>query len=321
MDSAEPAIELDGVTKRFGERVVLDAITLRVPRGRMHGLIGLNGAGKTTAIRVLLGLLAPNGGRARVLGRASAKVATLCGRLAAALHGTGVDGQLTCHDNLRAHALRHGRRGVDCAAALARLGLSHVASRRAAQVSQGERQRLTLARALLLRPEAIVLDEPLTHLDPGAVQRTLDVLRAEVREHGVTVLLSSHQLEHVERSVDSLALIHGGRVVKDGAVADLLAAERSSIIVTVDAPDRALSILRASPLVASAEASTDGLTVARPRARLRVILRQTDPAPLNRALVEAGIAVSELSAERRTLDEAFRAITAAPLAPGAEASR
>ncbi len=316
MRSPDAVLELEDVTVRFGARVVLDRLSLAIPRGNLFGFIGLNGAGKTTSLRVLLGLLAPDAGASRVLGVSSRSVARLGPRLGAQLHGTGVDPWLTCTDNLRAHAIRCGRRGVDCGAALARLGLSHVAHRPAAHVSQGERQRLTLARALLLEPEVIVLDEPLTHLDPGAVQSMLEVLKDHVQRHGATVLLSSHQLEHVERSADHLALIHGGRIVRQGAVSELLAAERSVVIVAAAPGANALAALRASPLVLSAEPIGNGVDAAVPR--FRVVLRDADPARLNAALVSSGIAVSELATERRSLDEAFRAITSRPPEPVAE---
>jgi ABC-2 type transport system ATP-binding protein len=299
------AIECQGVRKRFGKLTVLDGLDLAVPEGTLYGLIGLNGAGKTTTLSTILGLLRPDAGTCRVLGTDSSRIASLRGRVGAALHRPGIEPQLTILENLRLHALRHGRTGVrgpELLALLERLELTHLKDRRAAKLSQGERQRLALARAVLLRPDLLVLDEPLTHLDPGAVHGVLDFLTDEVRTRGATVLLSSHQLEHVERAAHRLAVLHEGRVLMEGTMLDLLTAGlggRAEFLVGATPAEDALRVLRAHPLVADVvEAGSDGL--------LKIALREARPEVVNAALVAAGVRVALLRPVEVTLNDLFR---------------
>ena len=296
------AIELRSVRKRFGAREVLRGFDLAVPRGVLYGLIGLNGAGKTTSLRVALGFLAADAGDVRVLGVRSRELHTIAGRVGATLHLAGLDPRLTARENLRLHALLHDRRDVDVDGMLDRLGLDHLRGRRVGGVSQGERQRVALARALLLRPDVLLLDEPLTHLDPGAVDHVLTVLREEVDQRGASVLLSSHQLEHVERSSDRLALIHGGQVLMDGTMEELLAAAGRRIWVVAGPEERACAVIR----------GFDGVTDVTIRSRrdvevdLLVDANGLDAAALNAALHREGVRVSALAPEQQSLDRVFR---------------
>jgi ABC-2 type transport system ATP-binding protein len=169
-----------------------------------------------------------------------------------------------------------------------------------ARLSQGERQRTALARALLFDPELLVLDEPLTHLDPGAVFGVLDVLKEAVRARGATVLLSSHQLEHVERSTDRLALMHRGRVRLEGSTA-VLVAGAGTVVIRAEPRDAAARALALGPDVSEVKAPTadDG-----PDACFHV--RTTLPAAeLNARLHAAGCRVGYLAPARRSLDELF----------------
>jgi len=307
MTMTKAAIELAGIGKRFGRSEVLKGLDLAVPQGSLYGLIGLNGAGKTTTLSILLGLLRPSVGTARILGVDAARVATLDGRLGAALHRVGLEPHLTVRDNLTLHALRHGRRRVDGDGSdtihrlLERLELAHLSRRRAAKLSQGERQRLTLARAVLLRPDVLVLDEPLTHLDPGAVQGVLDLLVSEVKERGTTVLLSSHQLEHVERVAHRLAVLHRGRVLLEGTMHDLLVGGfggQATYIVGVSDPGAARSVLEQHERVA--RVTTEG-----PPGLLSVTLSEPKPELISQMLHAAGLSVTLLRPEQISLNDLF----------------
>ena len=304
----QPVIQLSSVSKRMGGKVVLDQVDLCVPRGTLFGLIGLNGAGKTTLLRIALGCLRPDAGDAKILDQSAHRLAAVSGKVGAALHGTGLDASLTARENLQLHAFHHGRGGrgrVDPSSILKRLDLETIARRRVSKLSQGERQRLALARALMLEPEVLILDEPLTHLDPGAVEGMLDLLRDEARRRGVAVLLSSHQLEHVERSAGQFALLHRGKMLLSGTMDELL-----------ESTERSLQ-LEAAPS-AGAQAVLDrllgpGRAVLGPDAKgaagagcFEVALGDADPADLNAALQEAGVRVRRFAPERRTLHQSFR---------------
>lgn len=294
------AIRLSALVKRFNGRAVLDGVDLDVPTGNLFGLIGLNGAGKTTVLRIALGLLRPDQGSAWVLDTPVSRLHTLSGRVGAAQHGVGLEPQLTARDNLRLHAHLHGRPRVDPSPLLKRLELSHLAGRRVARLSQGERQRLNIARALLLRPDVLLLDEPLTHLDPGAVDGVLELLAEEVRERNATILLSSHQLELVERAADGLALIHRGRVLLDGTMKSLLSATGSTLLLEVDRVDDAERLLAAHDHV------EEVTRVGAESGQLRVRITTPCSAELNSQLHTAGVRVSLLAPERRTLTDLFR---------------
>lgn len=312
----EWAVEARDVHKAYGANSVLRGLELVVPRGHIVGFIGLNGSGKSTMLAVLLGLLRADRGDVRVLGTEPQRVATLGGRVGVALHRPGLDVDLSVRQNLRIHALRYGKSSTRPDAALDRLDLARLADRRVAKLSQGERQRLALARALLLEPELLVLDEPLTHLDPGAVHGVLDVL-VEQRARGATVLLSSHQLDHVERIADRIALLHRGRVVLDGTVRDLLTGKsgQSTYLVGVRQGDQRL-VLDGIDVVAAHEeigvGERERLAPSldfRSCALFRVRLLTDAPERLNAQLVARGLGVTLLRPERASLDELFTRVT------------
>lgn len=316
----ELAVEARDVHKAYGANSVLRGLELVVPRGHIVGFIGLNGAGKSTMLAVLLGLLRADRGLVRVLGREPTRVASLSGRVGVALHRPGLDVDLSVQQNLRIHALRYGKSAVAPDAVLERLDLARLRSRRVAKLSQGERQRLALARALLLEPELLVLDEPLTHLDPGAVHGVLDVL-VEQRTRGSTVLLSSHQLDHVERIADRIAVLHRGRVVLDGTVAELLTGKSGQPAYLVALRGGSLSAFEGLDGIAAREEVARG-----ERERLapsidfasttlfRVRLVADTPERLNAQLVARGFGVALLRPERASLDELFARVTASEVA-------
>ncbi|WP_062465892.1 ABC transporter ATP-binding protein [Demequina maris] len=219
------AIEVRGLEKSYGELAVLRGVDLEVPRGRIVALLGANGAGKTTLVRVLATLLRADAGVASVAGH---DVATAAADVRAALGLTGqfaaVDEILTGRENLVmvARLRRLPDAGATADALLARLGLAEAAHRRVGTWSGGMRRRLDIAMSLVGEPEVIVLDEPTTGLDP---QARLDVWAAvrELADGGTTVLLTTQHLEEAERLADRIAILHEGRILVDGTLAELQA--------------------------------------------------------------------------------------------------
>ena len=209
------ALVLDDVSHAFGGRVALDHLTLTVRPGRVTALIGLNGAGKTTALRALAGRLRPAGGTARILGHdpadLPADVATRFGHLV----GTPlVYPELTVTENLRCAARLHGQSGQAAAAgtslAVGRMGLDPWRHARARTLSMGNHQRLGIACATLHRPIALILDEPTSALDPQGVVLVRELVRG-MADDGAAVLVSSHHLDEVARIADEIVVLHGGR--------------------------------------------------------------------------------------------------------------
>ena len=215
-------LELDGLTRRFGETVALRGLSFEVPEGSLYGFVGRNGAGKTTAMRIILGVLAADAGEVRWRGRPLDREARR--RFGYMPEERGLYPKMRVLDQLVHLARLHGfgaaeaRRSSE--ALLKRLGLAERAGDRTEALSLGNQQRVQLAAALVHDPELLVLDEPFSGLDPVGVDVLAAVLLERVR-NGVAVLFSSHQLELVERLCDAVAIIEGGRLVASGPVAAL----------------------------------------------------------------------------------------------------
>jgi ABC-2 type transport system ATP-binding protein len=300
------AIETTGLTKRFGARTALDGIDLRVPRGSAFGFLGPNGAGKTTIIRTLLGLTAANAGTMQVLGYpVPLERAQALRRVGAIVEEPRFHPNLTGRENLRlVAAVRGPETRARIEPALARVGLSDRAGNKVKSYSMGMRQRLGVARCLLADPLLLILDEPTNGLDPGGIQEFREMIRAMVEQEGRTVFISSHLLDEVEKTCDAAAIVDRGKIVTQGAIADLAAGggARHELILGVDAADRALGMLRASELVAEARPDDEGI---------RVVLtgEPQSAAQLNAELVRAGVGVTRLEPVRHSLEQRFLQVT------------
>jgi ABC-2 type transport system ATP-binding protein len=218
-------IEAESLTKRYGRVTVVDHIQFAVGPGEIFGLLGPNGAGKTTTILMLLGLTEITSGTLRVLGHDPMREPLAVKRRVGYMpDAVGFYDQLSARENLAYTAKLMGiprvERGPRIAAALARVRLADVADKRVGTFSRGMRQRLGLAEIIVKRAEIAVLDEPTSGLDPQSSVEFLDLIR-ELKADGVTILLSSHLLDQVQRVCDRVALFQAGRIVLRGAVADL----------------------------------------------------------------------------------------------------
>ncbi|HET9311181.1 MAG TPA: ATP-binding cassette domain-containing protein [Actinomycetota bacterium] len=235
-DTRQPAIEVVGLTKRFGEITAVDALSFTVERGQITGFLGPNGAGKTTTMRVLLGLAKPTEGDALVLGRRYASLDRPAARVGALLESTGFHPGRAGRAHLRI-AARSGR--IDLArvdAVLDQVAMREYADRRAGGYSSGMRQRLGLATALLGDPEVLVLDEPGNGLDPAGVAWLRGFLRA-FADAGRTVLVSSHLLAEMAQTVDRLVVIDHGRLIREGPVESITSTIAHDVVVrSPDAP-------------------------------------------------------------------------------------
>jgi ABC-2 type transport system ATP-binding protein len=309
------AIETSGLTKRFGERTALDGIDLQVPRGCAFGFLGPNGAGKTTMIRTLLGLTRANAGSMQLLGHpVPAERAQALARVGAIVEEPRFHPYLSGRENLRLIAAVRGpqtRERIE--PALARVGLSDRADHKVKSYSMGMRQRLGVARCLLADPLLLILDEPTNGLDPGGIQEFREMIRAMVEHEGRTVFVSSHLLDEVEKTCDAAAIVDRGKIVTQGAIADLAAGGdvHHELILGVEDVGLALSTLEASELVREVRRDDGGV---------RVVLSggPETAAQLNAALVGAGVGVMRLEPVRHSLEQRFLEVTSrldAPVAP------
>ena len=242
IDGADPleaavdaAIQVDGLVKRYGERVVLDGVSVSVSRGELVALIGPNGAGKTTTVEIIEGYRRRDGGSVRVLGEDPGNGGPrLRARVGLMLQGGGIDPRAEPRETL----VQYGRFHADPREAdelLDLVGLRAVARTRFRRLSGGERQRLGLALALVGRPEVLVLDEPTAGMDPEARAATRAIV-ADLRASGVAILLTSHDLGDVERMADRVAVLVGGRIIAAGTPAELVSRARPQLRFSLDRP-------------------------------------------------------------------------------------
>jgi len=297
-------IRTDGLTKRYGRVVAVDGIDLDVPEGDRFGFLGPNGSGKTTTVRMLLGLVHPTAGRIEILGHPMPKaVREALPHVGAMVEGPAFVPHLPGRVNLslidqagRGGSRRTRARRIDVV--LGQVGLDEVDSRAVKTYSLGMKQRLGLAAALLRKPRLLILDEPTNGLDPAGIREIRDLL-IELNEQGTTVFLSSHLLAEVEQLCSRAAIVHQGRLVAQERVADLLV-PTGRVRISTPHPSVAHQVVGAlnGPTMLDADGG-----------RLVVHLDGMTPGELNNRLVTAGVTVDELVVERPNLEDVFLALT------------
>jgi ABC-type multidrug transport system ATPase subunit len=290
-------LETRGLGKRYGERILaVDQLNMRVRRGEVYGFLGPNGAGKSTTLRMLLGLIRPTSGTATVLGAPPGAPEGLA-RIGALVETPAFYPFLSGRDNLRLLARHAGVSETRIPVVLEEVDLTARAGDRFATYSLGMKQRLGVAAALLKDPELLILDEPTNGMDAAGMAEMRTFIRS-LGQSGRTVLLSSHLMGEVEQVCDRVGVIRGGRLVGEGTLDELRG--RAGLRVRAEPLALAQRVLAALAPVERVAVSDGGLLLtAEPTAAARI----------NRALVEAGIAVSELRQERASLEQVFLELT------------
>jgi len=289
-------IETNDLTKRYRDLVAVDRLTLRVRRGEVYGFLGPNGAGKTTTLRMLLGLVRPTSGVASVLGSSPGSSEALA-NIGALIEAPGFYPFLSGRDNLRVMAGHARVKPERVDVVLDEVGLNGRANDRFRTYSQGMKQRLGVASALLKDPDVLILDEPTTGLDPKGMAEMRGFIGGLGRR-GRTVLLSSHLMTEVEQVCDRVGVIDRGVLVKEGSVDELRG--DAVLLVRAEPLEHAGRVVGGLPGVAA---------VARGDGTLRVTADPAAAAAIVRALVGAGVAVTELRPERASLEDVFLNLT------------
>lgn len=272
-----------------------------VPAAGVYGFLGPNGAGKTTAIRMLLGLIRPDAGEVRLFDQPlQSNRRTLMSRVGALVESPSLYPHLTGRENLEVtrRLLGSPRKLIDVA--LETIRLTQDADRRVREYSLGMRQRLGLALALLNEPELLILDEPTNGLDPAGIHEMRDLIRRLPAEFGVTVFLSSHLLAEVEQIASHIGIIHEGKLLFQGPLADLQARQQAQLLIGVRQLDEAISCLMNA-----------GWNVQRSRDEmLSVPAKETEDAVrINRLLVDHRLEVFHLALSQSSLEDIFLTLT------------
>jgi ABC-2 type transport system ATP-binding protein len=295
-------VSTHGLTKHYGDVHAVVGLDLDVRRGEIYAFLGRNGAGKTTTIRMLLGLVWPTSGEVRILGtRITPGESNVFSRVGYLVETAAAYPNLTVRENLdiQRRLTRAPRTAVE--EALELLGLSGSADRRAGQLSLGNKQRLSLARALLHRPALLILDEPANGLDPAGIVEIRELLKQLADESGVTVFMSSHILAEVAHLADRIGIVHEGHLLQELDYDELLSRTRRYIEVGVSDPDRAAALLSECLGIESIEQAPEGA--------LRLFAGLDRSAEVARILVEAGLDLTRLVLVQEDLEAYFMRLT------------
>jgi ABC-2 type transport system ATP-binding protein len=295
-------IETERLVGGYGKSVVLREVSLRVPRACIYGFLGPNGAGKTTALRMLLGLLRPVSGEIRLFGESlNGALPGILRRVGSLIEQPSLYDHLTGMENLEIARRLKGLTPADAGRAIDALGVGEYIGQRVREYSRGMRQRLGAAIAVLGNPELLVLDEPMNGMDVNGLRTFRTVLEGLHREHGTTILLSSHQFEEVEQVATHIGILGGtGDLLFQGRREDLLARAPQGLVIKVDRREDAIRIL-----------THGGFMVDGGREHLAIVGATSETArDVNRLLVTNGIAVHHLALDSATLEALFVKVTA-----------
>jgi ABC-2 type transport system ATP-binding protein len=292
-----PILETRGLTKRFGRIRAVQDVDLRVEEGDIYGFLGLNGAGKTTTIRMILQLIRPTAGAVAVFGKEMGRhFIEIMRRVGALVELPAYYPFLSARKNLELLALASG--GVPngrIREVLELVGLAERMDDRVGTYSQGMRQRLAIAMALLARPKLVILDEPTNGLDPHGINHIREAIQRLNREEGVTFVISSHLLHEVEITCNRVGIIKEGKLIVQDTVQNLLASSVSQVRLECEPRDTAEGVLRGLGL--KPRTLPDGA--------FRFYAGRADLPNVTRELVAAGVRVFSLHPERMSLEEFF----------------
>jgi ABC-2 type transport system ATP-binding protein len=301
----ELAIKTSQLTKRFGDQAAVDGVYLSVPKGSVFGFLGPNGSGKTTTIRMLLGLAEASDGKIELLGQEVPKrIENVLPKVGALVEGPAFYPFMSGRNNLL--RIDAADRFADSSttkkrveAALNRVGLANAANKKVHAYSLGMKQRLGLANALLKPRELLILDEPTNGLDPQGTREVRNLIRS-LADEGITVFVSSHLLSEIEMLCSHVAVMNAGRIVAQGSLEELRNEEPTRLVVGTDEIDLAVELLKSRDL---------GKVRIKGNQVVTEVANDFDVAELNQFLVTKGLPVTEIRLEKSSLEEKFVKLT------------
>lgn len=286
-------IETKSLTKRYGDKVAVNGMSLHVKKGDIYGLIGKNGAGKTTLMKLVLGLISANSGEIRLFG--SADLDGVRRKIGSLIEAPALYKNETAFENMKRLALLSPTTDEEIKRILTLVGLGNTGAKKAGEFSLGMRQRLGIAFALLGHPEVLILDEPINGLDPAGIKEIRDII-VELNAKGVTFVISSHLLDELGKIATNYGIVAGGVLVEEITAKELAEKCRTSLKVTVDDALAASAILERH--FAAWKTELTGNT-------LHILSPVEDTSVLVETLVQNGIRVYEITNESKGFEDFF----------------
>ena len=289
----ENILETRSLTKKYGDKIAVNGMSLHVRRGDIYGLIGKNGAGKTSLMKLLLGLTTPDSGEMVLLGERNADRTRR--KIGSLIEAPALYKNETAFENMKRFAILSPTSDAEIRKILQLVGLGNTGTKKAGAFSLGMRQRLGIAIALLGNPEVLILDEPINGLDPAGIKEIRDII-IELNRRGVTFLISSHLLDELGKIATNYGIVSGGVLVEEITAEALAAKCRTSLKLTTDNAKGTLAVLKRD--FAGLTAEQDGQSV-------RITSPVSDPSEVNAALVKGGIRVYEMANESMGFEDFF----------------
>ena len=303
--STSTAIEANGITKRFGDVLAVNELSLNIHKGEIYGFLGLNGAGKTTTIRMLLGMIKPSKGSVSLFGtKVQPGQRAVWQRVGYMVETPHAYPDLTVRENLE--IVRQLRQLPDkniVEKIMEQMGLSSYANRLARVLSLGNAQRLGLAKALIHHPDLLLLDEPANALDPAGIVEVRNLLRGLAENNGVTIFISSHILSEVARLATRIGVVHQGKLVKELNTDELAEQEGQRLVADVRDTKAALAALAKAGITSKAEGERSLIITDK--------LALQNPEKIATLLVEAGCPPARLVVEQKDLESYFLGLVGA----------
>ena len=298
-----PAISVSNLSKRYGEVLAVNDATFEVPLGTICGFVGPNGSGKTTTIRMLLGLIKPSAGSGSIIGNSIAHPEKYLNEVGAMIEGPAFYPALSGMENLKVLAKLGGIPFSKCQELLELVGLGDRGNDKYKNYSLGMKQRLGIAAALLPNPKLLILDEPTNGLDPAGIQEIRALLR-QLADEGVSVFVSSHLLSEIEMISDYLVILREGKVVFSGKTEDLLSAHKPIIVVKTE---RSADLSRLAQIISQNKFESKLIND-----ELHISAPISTAASINKLAFENQIVISVLNPIKPTLEETFFEMTGSP---------
>lgn len=298
----EYILETNGLTKRYGDKIAVNNVNLHIRKGEIYGLIGRNGAGKTTIMRMISGLAAPTGGDYSLFGKTGREKGRMLKNVGVLIEAPGLYPKLSAYDNLKIKCLARGiRRAGYVEDLLKSVGLDGVSRKKpSGSFSLGMRQRLGIALALVGDPQMIVLDEPINGLDPQGIVEVRQMVERLRDEKGITIMLSSHILDELAKVADSYGIINDGSLLDEFSAEELQRRTSEYVAIRAENGQNALKALRGMGIQ---KAEIDGKSI------IHVNEQLENSAAMAKAVVEAGVPLHEIYIHNASLEEYYLGVT------------